>query len=58
MESENNRIKLFLRKRYGKVMVGTYKKLTNETFLDMHEYCFRVNVGESIEDYMNAVGMA
>ena len=55
VESENNRIKRFLRKRYGKLCLGRYKVIDNDTVLDLYEYAFRVNVGHSFETYMMAL---
>ena len=55
VESENNRIKRFLRKRYGLLLLGRRKNLSNETVLDMYEYVYRVNVGPSFESYMKAL---
>ena len=58
VESENNRMKRFLRKRYGKLCLGRYKNLSNDTVLDLYEYVFRVNVGHSIDTYMMALRTA
>ena len=58
VESENNRIKRFLRKRYGRLMLGKKKDLTNDTVLDMYEYAYRVNVGDSFADYMHSLSYA
>ena len=55
VESENNRIKRFLRKRYGLLLLGRRKNLSNETVLDMYEYVYRVNVDPSFESYMKAL---
>jgi hypothetical protein len=58
VESENQRIKSFLRARYGVLKLGRYKKLDNDTVLDLYEYVYRVNVGETMEDFMDAMAKA
>ena len=55
MESENNRIKRFLRKRYGYLKLGRYKHIDNDTALDLYEYVFYVNIGDQMSDAMKAL---
>ena len=58
VESENNRIKRFLRKRYGALNLGKHKNLSNETVLDMYEYVYRVNADSTFAGYMKAMAIA
>ena len=58
VESENNRIKRFLRKRYGVLNLGKFKNLSNDTILDMYEYVYRVNVDSTFASYMKAMATA
>ena len=55
VESENNRIKRFLRKRYGYLKLGRYKQIDNDTALDLYEYVFYVNIGSQMSDVMKAL---
>ena len=55
VESENNRIKRWLRKRYGCLKLGRYKQLDSDTILDMYEYVFRINIGTEIYWVMKAL---
>ena len=41
--------------RYGQLRVGKYKTIDHDTLLDLHEYMFRINVGSSIGDVINAL---
>ena len=50
-----NRIKRFLRKRYGVLNLGKFKNLSNDTILDMYEYVYRVNVDSTFASYMKAM---
>ena len=54
IESENGRMKQFMRHRYGSLRFGTYSQLTNETIGDVYEYAYRTNVGDSFRCYMLA----
>lgn len=58
VESENNRTKRFLRKRYGVLNLGKHKNLNNDTILDMYEYVYRVNVASTFAGYMKAMAIA
>ena len=58
VESENNRIKRFLRKRYGLLNLGKRKNLNNDTIFDMYEYVYRVNVDATLAGYMKALAIA
>ena len=54
VESENNRIKQFMRHRYGNLRFGKYITLTDEPICDLYEYVYRTNVGSSFRMYMFA----
>ena len=56
VESENNRMKQWLRERYSCLKLGRTKTINNDTVLDLYEYVFKVNVGESFADAMGAIG--
>eukprot|EP00929_Paragymnodinium_shiwhaense_P114337 TRINITY_DN82699_c0_g1_i1.p1 TRINITY_DN82699_c0_g1~~TRINITY_DN82699_c0_g1_i1.p1 ORF type:complete len:150 (+),score=29.59 TRINITY_DN82699_c0_g1_i1:280-729(+) len=55
VESENNRVKKWLRGRYGCLKLGRTKNLDSDTILDLYEYVFKVNVRDSFRDFMEAV---
>ena len=58
VESENNRIKAFYRRRYGRMIMSKRVGLTNDKLLDMYEYTFRVNVGATFAHMMKALAKA
>ena len=55
VESENNLIKRFLCRRYGKLLLGKYKAITNDTILDLYEYVVRNNVGDDVATFMRCL---
>ena len=55
VESENNKIKQWLRQRYGALKLGRKRALDNDTVLDLYEYVFKINVGESMTEFMKAL---
>ena len=58
VESENNRVKLFHRRRYGKLLMSRKVTLTKDKLLNMYEYVFRVNVGDSTPAFFKALAFA
>ena len=64
VESENNRIKAWLRKRYSKVRLDVTTapeedSVPGEEFaLDLYEYGYYVNVGESMDNVFHGLRSA
>ena len=55
IESENNKIKQWLRARYGALKLGRTKNLDCDTILDLSEYVYRANIGDVIKDFLRAM---
>ena len=64
VESENHRMKMWLRQRYSKLRLNRMSEEGNESELDsvcvydVYEYCHYVNVGKSMEAVMQSVRVA